>query len=450
MIEHLEIQQFLDELTNYYAPYPVLEDTWQHSPMDPDGLQRLASHIARKDTFVVGVIGSSVAAGHDNCNYDSYERQLERTLRPLFERYGKSIEVRNAGQGGGCGDSYQNQIWCLRALVGNDVDAVHYTWTYFESGEDSDQKLAWHETFLRWSLLLESAPVPMIFNTGTGPKDDAVDQLYDAYKQFGYNTVYLQRGLNKHVNYTKQWGVVGDGLHNQTRYGGDGVMFRNWHPGPLGFQVVADAFALVYARALQIALTMPASAETLSLLSQRDLPPPIACDPQWCGSEEPPSCLALEEPHYGHSRIRVVTPSTDGLDPYIRTEGEEWERFKPPASHLIPRTDRTRPECQHLDYCSGFNTPATPGWLVIRLPRMERGLVWVCCGNGKYCGAEMKHLKYVLYGEQLDSMTMKPMFGKCLLIQNGFPSQVVDESGHIYLAIQSTTVDIRLSHVITL
>ena len=27
-------------------------------------------------------MGSSVAAGHDNCNYDSYERQLERLLKP--------------------------------------------------------------------------------------------------------------------------------------------------------------------------------------------------------------------------------------------------------------------------------------------------------------------------------------------------------------------------------
>ena len=35
----------------------------------------------------------------DNCNYDSFERQLERMLTPLFARAGVKLEVRNAGEG---------------------------------------------------------------------------------------------------------------------------------------------------------------------------------------------------------------------------------------------------------------------------------------------------------------------------------------------------------------
>jgi hypothetical protein len=56
------------------------------------------------------VIGSSVAVGHDNCAYDSFENQLQRTLEGGFAAVGVNFTVRNAGQGGGCGDSMYNQV----------------------------------------------------------------------------------------------------------------------------------------------------------------------------------------------------------------------------------------------------------------------------------------------------------------------------------------------------
>ena len=215
------IDDFLNSLEDYYQHSHILDDTW-NNPMEGVGMQQLADKM-KKEKFVIGVIGSSVAAGHDNCNYDSYERQLERTLQPIFEFYGKTVEVRNAGEGGGCGDSYRNQIWCVRNMVGDDVDVVHYSWTYFEAGDRTVE--AWHEMFIRWSLLLDNAPVPTIINVGEG----GVDHLYNHYKQFGYNTIYLQKGLKKQFpKYKKEWGVVGDGMHNETRYGGSGVMWRNW------------------------------------------------------------------------------------------------------------------------------------------------------------------------------------------------------------------------------
>ena len=55
----------------------------------------------RRDRFVIGTIGSSVAAGHDNCHYDSYEMQLERTLTPVFASAKMFAIVQNAGEGGG-------------------------------------------------------------------------------------------------------------------------------------------------------------------------------------------------------------------------------------------------------------------------------------------------------------------------------------------------------------
>jgi len=131
---------------------------------------------------------SDVLAGHDNCNYDSYERQLERTLTPLFAAYGQTIEVRWSGW------------WVRRQLpksprhrIGDDVDAVHYTWTYFEQRDAA----AWHELFVRWALLLPNAP--FVIDVGVGPTEG--EALFDAYSKFGFNTLYLQRGLAKHLGW---------------------------------------------------------------------------------------------------------------------------------------------------------------------------------------------------------------------------------------------------------
>ena len=41
---------------------------------------------------------SSVAAGHDNCHYDCYEAQLERTLQGVFEAAGMKLIAQNAGE----------------------------------------------------------------------------------------------------------------------------------------------------------------------------------------------------------------------------------------------------------------------------------------------------------------------------------------------------------------
>ena len=51
-----------------------------------------------------------------------------------------------------------------------------------------------------------------------------------------------------------RWNYHGDGYHNTTRYGEElndddprkgslSTMYRNRHPGPMGFHMAADAFA---------------------------------------------------------------------------------------------------------------------------------------------------------------------------------------------------------------
>ena len=74
----------------------------------------MARAMVHGDKFVVSTMGSSVVAAHDACNADSYQNQLERTMASAWKAVGVQFEVRNAGQGGGCGDDYRNQPF-LRA-----------------------------------------------------------------------------------------------------------------------------------------------------------------------------------------------------------------------------------------------------------------------------------------------------------------------------------------------
>ena len=84
--------------------------------------------------FIIGTIGSSVAAGHDNCNYDSYERQMERTFGPVWEAAGMKLTCQNAGEGGACGDDFSNQVFCIQQNVSPKIDIAHceYTTCVFE------------------------------------------------------------------------------------------------------------------------------------------------------------------------------------------------------------------------------------------------------------------------------------------------------------------------------
>ena len=78
-----------------------------------------------QEDFIIGTIGSSVAAGHDNCNYDSYELQMERTFGPVWKAAGMKLSCQNAGEGGGCGDDYSNQVFCIQQNVSPNIDIAH-------------------------------------------------------------------------------------------------------------------------------------------------------------------------------------------------------------------------------------------------------------------------------------------------------------------------------------
>ena len=249
----------------------------------------------------------------------------------------------------------------------------------------------------------------------------------------------------------------GDGYHNTTRYGealddGDprkeslGTVYRNWHPGPLGFQVASDAFSYVYATAVLKALELmekdmmspdkvdiwdrwflptdyppevgddkeadSARRRTDGLRRRRaqqfdlsrshdwleehippapDLPPPLFCDPLYCTVPHPPSCTNYEEPTFGEAGVPVR--SIAGWKEKV--DENKWNNMVGKVDTKIikgmhdPQWERM---CKHLDAC-GFVSAQfdTDGTLVYDLPasKMTAGLVFVCGCCGKNVGQSM-------------------------------------------------------------
>ena len=75
----------------------------------------------------------------------------------------------------------------------------------------------------------------------------------------------------------------------------------------MGFQLTADAFSYVYAKAILKALELIEqdmndgndprdtwSASERPMMLKRDLPDPIVCDAEYCTVDEPPGCLNFE------------------------------------------------------------------------------------------------------------------------------------------------------------
>ncbi|KAL7540797.1 hypothetical protein ACHAWF_006788 [Thalassiosira exigua] len=479
-----------------------------------------------QEEFVIGTIGSSVAAGHDNCAYDSYENQLERTFGPVWEAAGMKLVCQNAGEGGGCGDDYRNQAYCVKQNVSPDVDVVHYTWTYFEEGDRVD-KFGVRESLIRWTQMMPRQPPVHVLNALLRPEKEGAEQEYEIaerYAKYGYNAFYMKTGFQNGGAWTADvdnyaWGHVGDGYHNTTvslwvsssrcpfarsvhsnsstlqstskRYGETeddpdrkkslGVVMRNWHPGPLGFQLVSDAFAYVYSKAMLAALDAIEerlkqgddprevwSASKRKVLVKSSLPEPKYCDPSYCVVNEAPGCLNYEEPTYGVWGPRVEDPD-DELNPH-RGEVQKWEVWHEPNDiwHMVNREDvaffqdRDDKEiCRHSDRCGGISaTSADNGMVVFRLPKMEVGLVAICGCCGKKVAEEMflnnTHLEVRYNGAVLNSTTWDIFpTAKCVRLLKKFPTGGANltPTGHAYLSVKvldGLSKTVRISHVLTL
>merc|ERR1712196_635550 len=102
---------------------------------------------------------------------------------------------------------------------------------------------------------MANKPAPMLLTLGDTPYPQH-DRFASLYGRFGYHSVMASSGLPAGVpgmdaDKEVKFGHMGDGTHKVTRLGAmfpaghcrfesTGVLWRNWHGGPMLYQRVAD------------------------------------------------------------------------------------------------------------------------------------------------------------------------------------------------------------------
>jgi hypothetical protein len=464
-------------------------------------------------TFLISGIGSSVFAGHDNCHYDSYQSQMERLWSPVWQAAGMEFVFQNAGEGGGCGDSYSNQNYCFMQNANPNSDIFHWSWTYFGDASSDIEML------IRWTQLLPKQPSVHGLQLGLRPDNGAWNELAKHYSKVGFNMVYKQQALvNGGYNYTAEGnnpdeskrfnrfegGYVGDGYHNTTRYGEDleeirkhslGVNMRNWHPGPLGFQTVSDVYTYTYTIALLKALDLIEqdmdngidprdtwSDSTRLHMSKDNLPAPILCNSEYCVVDEPPTCLNFELPTFGSTGASVehgnfppleeyfeklqspghtANPSNDNLNPF-KDELQNWTMWHTPNDlwYMTTQEDKAyyqdredRDVCRHNDACGGISAQTvSDGSVVFRLPQMHVGLLIICGMESPIYNNTNIEISYNNLVIELEQMDVYPN-GKCTRLMKNFTTIEAQEKENNYLAIKVLSdmdKPIRITQVITM
>lgn len=430
--------------------------------------------------------------------------------------------VQNAGEGGSCGDDHRNQVFCVTHNVSPDVDVVHYSWTYFEKDQPEVQR----ESLIRWAQHM--ARRPMVHHLVARGKKNTCEghdkpnvALDRTYAPYGYNAFCIQTGLyfGGH-DYDAEveaginrfgWKHQGDGYHNTTRYGEElpegnarrnslGVVYRNWHPGPLGFQLASDAFAYVYVTGLLMALDvieedMDAGADPLdrwfpehdsralrteSSLHRRlhgappplNMPSPLFCDPLYCSTPHPPNCLNYEKPTFGNPGIEVRNQA--GWEAY--NVANKWNFMVGKVDIAIIKAMHDKEweqRCAHLDACGGiYASDATQGALTFALPssRMTAGLVFLCFCCGKQPGGQSiaeymflnnPNVTVSLNGRALDKEGMDSFpNNKCVRVLRQFGEGGYEREDEMLLTLEMAEQDpdiayelkphVEVSHVVAL
>jgi hypothetical protein len=323
--------------------------------------------------------------------------------------------------------------------------------------------------------------------------------LGTTYASYGYNAFCIQtalyfggydydtdiaNGINRFG-----WQYHGDGYHNTTRYGEKlsdddprkeslGVVYRNWHPGPLGFQIASDSFAYVYISGLLLVLDIieddmdsgvnvferwfdsEGKRNLLQLPPPKTMPIPLFCDPVYCSTPHPPSCLNYELPTFGPAGINVHSVEDNWS---LWHEPNQW-------NYMVGKVDiaifkkKDDPEwyrkCAHLDACGGISTSGGgAGNIIYELPveKMTAGLIFICVCCGKKVAESMvlnnDNLVFKLNGRVLDKegMDLYPV-DKCIRLLKGFEESGYQKEEKMLLSVEvlGGETEVKLSHVVVL
>jgi hypothetical protein len=375
------VSNFQSMLTKYYGDISVLEHMLNISDAGRSVLvAKMRKALARDKTFIVAAVGSSVTAAHDNCHIDGYPTQLDGLLKPLFKQAGMKFESRNSGIGGSCGDSFFDQVPCLAQVVGEDVDVTSFSWDYWADNPE------FQEHFIRTSLTLPKNPMPLLI-TLNNAHYPSHEQFFQRYGDLGYHalaaTMSTPAGVpTRDADSSVKFGFTGDGWHKVSRLGekfplgscrrkSTSVLWRNWHGGPLLYQLISDAMGWTYVKALKEALRSDPQDALITM--------PVVL-PQGFQSSitEPPRCISFTHPnintwHGGTPAVKLIEDQSESIT---------YER-KDTRKDMLPDSERHENRCEHLDVCGIAKSNLITVDLQAKHKKpLAEGKLVVCIGGG--------------------------------------------------------------------
>jgi len=396
-----------------------------------EGMDVLAENLLRKfvhkEKFVIGVLGTSVVAAMDNCFKYAYPNQLLRILKPLFNVANVEMEVRTSGQNGD-GPPVPPQTRCMASILGpmTEVDIVQFGWWMI--GVSTNVYIEQTRRLLADGVLPHYTSGYLL---GQPRKSDpTTEELYklglmeivdgDWASAGGPDSVWWP---TRHLS-RNHWGRHGDGhCHMETREGADGVAYYNWHPGPMGFQKMADIWAYRYSGAIILAMEKLESMIKSNIDPKKSVPQsrpkakklpkhpscsrehPLPADMELCSGEldkgySGVTCGLGHHPQWGdNSNLTsfAVNVAGDGK-PLAKVEkySGDWKYVnipgtRPSSCGLALRGENgvrphpecgTDKECEHPDAKMALRGLPKSGWIGFKYPKpLQRGLIAICNKN---------------------------------------------------------------------
>lgn len=392
------------ELIQYYQSADVSK---AFAGGDDDFIAKLANKIHYKrivnQAFVVGLISNGQVT-MKNCVEDLYMNVVNATLYKVFASLGVRLEIRQVTLQE---NSPFSVMHCLDTHVGQEVDLLHVSFPRV----DFDFSLFAGKLVHFVTPIAERKQI-----------DDKQGGMFDWLSL----DVGIQRVFGSSSSPSSDWGAVGDGLHDYTRAGKPGVLWKNWIPGPLGHQFLADATSMLLLHALQL----QANATTTSTDTHDQQ------GKSWCYS--------THRPHYGETSngIQVVNPAQWTL---VSTAGDN--NMEEPTS-----CDENKPEQVYFEATSSAN-----GELVFSLTKPPKpARVYVCCCCSMLCAEEqLKRPNTVRYDWKHDGggviTPIEPdvstqQRNECLLVAQNLVE--ANELRISLLASSSTAIPVRIARVI--
>jgi len=376
-------------------------------------LGKLAKGGSSPQSFVVAFGGHSSAASHGNYFNESYAHEFERLLAPVFKEAGIQLEVRNHAMGG---TASMPTSLCIATFYGAALDMISWDFGMTE-GANIDHS----EFFFRQALLLDSSPLLLMAHNS----DFRREPLLEYYSQKGFEVGGIRMDIAMdtvpatessdaatELPHAIQFLNCGPGVKDQVcrsakydcvRQCGDGVGQPcpgqvSWHPGWRYHKLKGSLLATIVLEALQEAATRyqtytmemgpDLDPELYSYPSkeERPLPPSFKCgsmslDAEFCDTRF--SCATTFEPHVGQSLQDLVEPppqpgrlqSDASMSQRYHSEPSGWQVSLAPGEG-----DNTIHCTGHLDAKKNILGRKGDGWLVLRTPKLTRGLLLLCEG----------------------------------------------------------------------